>query len=517
MAVTKTGTVYLIGAGPGDPDLITVKGKQLLKNCDVVLYDNLVPEELVVTLPSTIERYYVGKKTGKACYSQDEINELLVKLAREGKSIARLKGSDPLIFGRGAEEGSYLKENGIKFEIIPGITSGIAAPAYAGIPCTDRRKASFVLFVTGHKSKDKEVSSVPWDWVAKAENGTIVLYMSVSEIVSIVKKLMDSGMSGEMAAAVIERGSFPTQKVFTSTLRNLPETVRVHDVKAPAIFVIGDVVNLQPLLQWFDDKPLFGVRVMVTRPADQAHEMYASLRGLGAEVLAYPTIATSEYIDNQSWQVYEKLAKEGKWLVFTSENGVRYFMQQFVARVHDVRRLSGFKIAAIGEGTAKTLAKFNLAPDFVPTEATTAALAEQLTASQSWENTVVVRVRGNLSYDNIEKSLAAAGANIIPMTVYNTFFPQWPEGFMDKLYEYPPDVVTFTSGTSVDGLFKILTESEVKKLTDGAMLLSIGPSTSKVAKQHGLTVTFESKEHTIPSMIDELVKYALNHSLRRSL
>lgn len=516
MAAAEGGTVYLIGSGPGDPDLITVKGKQLLQSCDVVLYDNLVAEELVVTLPAGIDKYYVGKKAGRAHYSQDEINKLLVKLAREGKNVARLKGSDPLIFGRGSEEAKHLKENGIKFEIIPGVTSGIAAPAYAGIPCTDRGKASFILFVTGHKAREKEISGVPWEWVAKAKEGTVVLYMGVAEIGNIVAKLIDSGMSSEMPAAVIERGSFPTQRVFVSTVRKLPETVKSQSVCAPAIFVLGEVVNLRPLLQWFEDKPLLSVRVMVTRPADQAQEMYAALRSLGAEVLAYPTIATTENDDTQAWQAYEKIATKKRWLVFTSENGVRYFMQQFIARVYDVRRLSGFKIAAIGNGTARTLAKFNLVPDFVPTEATTAALAEQLAASQSWEDSMVVRVRGNLSFENIEKSLAAAGADVIPMTVYRTYFPKWPEGFREKLFEYPPDVVTFTSGTGVTGLFENLTEDEVRKLTEGAMLLSIGPSTSKVAEQRGLSITLEAKEHAISAMIDELVKYVQVRPLRRS-
>ena len=511
----ETGTVYLIGAGPGDPDLITVRGKRLLQRCHAVLYDNLVPEELIVTLPEGVQKHYVGKKAGKPCYSQEEINRLLVKLAREGKEVARLKGSDPLIFGRGAEEARYLKDNGVKFEIVPGVTSGIAAPAYAGIPCTDRGASSFVLFVTGHKGREKEAETVPWDWVAKAKNGTVVIYMGVTEIDAIVTRLMNAGMDGAAPTAVIERGTFPTQRVFTSSLRELPETVKTNKVNPPAIFVLGEVVNLHSILQWFDNKPLFGLRVMVTRPADQAREMYNALRGFGAEVLAYPTIATRERFDTQAWQVYEKIRSDRPWLVFTSENGVRYFMKQFLARNNDIRRLDGCKIAAVGDGTARALGSFNVTPDFVPTVATTSMLADQLAQSHSWEGAAVIRVRGNLSYDIIEKRLTQAGAEVIPLTVYETVFPKWPEEFKEKLFDYPPDVVTFTSGTSVEGLFSNLSEGEVKTITDGATLLSIGPSTSQAAQARGMTVTLEARQHSIPGMIEELIRYARDHHLRR--
>jgi uroporphyrinogen III methyltransferase/synthase len=287
-------------------------------------------------------------------------------------------------------------------------------------------------------------------------------------------------------------------------------------VCAPAIFVLGEVVNLQKWLHWFDDKPLFGVRVMVTRPADQAQEMYNSLRGFGAEVLAYPTIATSEHVDPPAWLAYEKITTAKRWLVFTSENGVRYFMKQFLSKRRDIRTLQPFKIAAVGDGTSKALTKYHLTPDFVPTEATTGALTDQLAAHDSWESATAVRARGNRSDENIEMRLQEAGAEVIPMTVYQTYFPQWPEGFKEKLFEYPPDVVTFTSGSSVEGLFANLSNNEVKEIIEGATLLSIGPSASNAAAAHGLSVTIEAKQHSIASMIDELMRYAQLHPLRRS-
>ncbi len=516
MASTETGTVYLIGAGPGDPDLITVRGRQLLNDCRAVVYDNLVPFELIVTLPASTEKHYVGKQAGKSCRSQEEINKLLVRLAHEGKNVARLKGSDPFIFGRGAEEAQYLKKNGIRFEIVPGVTSGIAAPAYAGIPCTDRDHASFVLFVTGHKAADKAVSDVPWEWVAQANRGTVVIYMGVGEISDIVAILLDRGMSGDMPTAVIERGTYPSQRVITCTLAELPQKVISQKVRPPALFVLGKVVELRPIMQWFEARPLLGVRVTVTRPADQAQPMYSSLRQLGAEVLACPTIATAEHHDDDGWQDFEKLSSENRWLVFTSENGVRYFMRKFFSRWPDIRRLGCFKIAALGHGTAGALARFNLKADFVPTEATTSAFAEQLADSRSWKDSEVVRVRGNLSVDNIDRSLAAAGAGVLPLTVYRTFHPTWPEGLTEKLLQYPPDVITFTSGTSVTGLFEILSADNVKSILSETKVLTIGPATSAVAREHGFDVTIEARRHSIPSMIDELVGYAEDHSLRRS-
>ncbi len=515
MAVSQPGAVYIIGAGPGAPDLITVRGKQLLHSCDVVLFDNLVPHELIVTLPSAVERYYVGKRSGAPCLSQDKINALMVKLARQGKTVARLKGSDPLIFGRGAEEARCLKENGVRFEIVPGVTSGIAAAAYAGIPCTDREKASFVLFVTGHKAQEKQVSSVPWEWVAQAGSGTAVIYMGVSEIRSLTAKLTDAGMAESTAAAVIERGTFPSQRVFISTLGELATIVARNRIRPPAIFVLGEVVTLRPLIDWFYGRPLMGVRVMVTRPADQAQDMYDRLRALGAEVLAYPTIATEEFLDRPAWQALRDLSSGERWLVFTSENGVRYFMRQYFGMLGDMRGLAGYKIAVVGSGTAAALGRYHLKADFVPTRATTAALAEQLTGSKAWQDTTVVRVRGDLSVDNVDRSLTRAGASLIQVTVYRTVMPTWPAEFKEKLLEYPPDMITFTSGTSVEGLFRNLTEGEIKEIAGRAKLASIGPTTTKVAETRGLQVAIEAGEHTIPAMIQALVEYAADHPVWR--
>lgn len=495
--------------------MITVRGSRLLSSCDAVVYDNLVPDELVVSLDHRQETHYVGKQPGAHSTSQGEINELLSKLAREGKTVARLKGSDPLVFGRGGEEARYLREQGIPFQIVPGVTSGIAAPAYAGIPCTDRHKASFVLFITGHKAAEKTESSVDFSWVAKARGGTLVIYMGVAEIPRIVDKLTKAGMAVATPAAAIERGTIASQRTVTCNLGELPKAVRQHGIKAPAIFVVGEVVQLRSWVRWFENRPLMGLRVMVTRPGDQAADMYESLRALGAEVLPYPTIATREVIDKRAWQEWIDLASEPRWLVFTSENGVRYFMCQFLGTFGDVRRLAPCEIAVVGPGTARALAGYHLTPDFVPSRATTKALARELVADRKMHGRKVVRVRGNRSDLQVETSVAEGGAEVTSMQVYETYYADWAPHRKERLLKSPPDVVTFTSGSTVEGLSHSLTPEEFARLTAGALLVSIGPSTSAVMRSRGLQSDVQATDHTVPGLISALVKHVEENPRRR--
>ena len=501
----KCGRVYLVGAGPGDPDLVSVRAVRILECCDVVVYDSLVPDEIIVTLPREVERCYVGKMSGQHSMEQDDINELLVEQARKGKTVVRLKGGDPFVFGRGGEEAEFLRRNNIPFEIVPGITAGTAAPEYAGIPLTDRRKSSFVMFITGHKAVEKSFSSVPWEWVGKSKNGTLVIFMGVAETETIARKLLDAGMDPSMPAAVIERGTFPTQRVVTTNLAGLPEKVREHDIKSPSVFVISEVAEPGNTIPWLKDKPLLGVRVMVTRPADQARPLYRSLRDLGAEVLPYPTIATQGHRDPAAWERIRTVESENGWIVFTSENGVRYFVRQWQEQFGDIRGLSGYRIAAVGEGTARALRSFLLAPDFVPTVATTAELASQMAAGNDLSGTTVVRVRGNLADDHVEASLESAGAVVLPLRVYRTYTTSWTEDRRKKLFSNPPDVILFSSGSTVEGFAAGLTKDELENLVTGATVVSIGPSTSQTIRSFGITVDVEAEVHTIPGMLDSLI------------
>ena len=504
------GKVYLIGAGPGDPELITIRGQAILDSCEAVIYDNLVAGELIIGLRPEIEKYYVGKKAGKATLPQDEINALMVKLAGEGKNVARLKGGDPFVFGRGAEEAIYLKNHNIDFEVIPGVTAGVAAPAYAGIPCTERSQASYVIFATGHKAKEKDVTSVPWNQFAQLENGTIVVYMGVAEFANIVSIFIDNGMHPDTPAAVIERGTFPSQRVIVAPLNQLTVEAIENKIKPPSIFVIGNVVDHQEYLNWFDHRPLFGKRIMVCRPADRAKDMYKSLRDLGAEVLPYPTIATRISQNSDAWAELQRLiikSPTNMWLVFTSENGVRYFIEQFKTNLGDIRKLAKFKIAAVGYGTARALETFSLQADFIPSEATTQKLASEMVEKLDLFGASIVRVRGNLADMRVEDTLSEAGTAVLPISVYETYFPEWPEGFKEKLFDYPPDVVVFTSGSTVEGLVKFLNEEEIEELMDEAVAISIGPSTTAIAKERGIKIKLEAKEHNIPGIIAELVKH----------
>jgi uroporphyrinogen III methyltransferase/synthase len=503
----QEGIVYLVGAGPGNPDLITVRARQVLDDCDAVVFDSLIPDELLVTLPGKVDRRYVGKKTGRHSLPQEEINDLLVRLASQGKRVVRLKGGDPFVFGRGAEEAKYLKDHGIPYEIVPGITSGVAALSFSGIPCTDRIESSFVMFLTGHKAVEKARSSVAWDWVGGARNGTLVIYMGVSEIANIVRQLIDAGMPGDTPAAVVERGTVPTQRSASATLSALPDLVGELGITAPALFVIGEVVKNHEVLSWFQDRPLFGVRVMVTRPADQAAPLYRELRELGAEVLAYPTIATVEDFRTDEWDALRKIATDERWLVFTNENSVRYFLDQWFATIGDVRGLSKYKIAAVGDGTARALNANNLSPDFVPSRASTKAIAEEMAGRLNLAGATVVRVRGNLGDDHIETTLKGAGAHVISLPVYRTFHTKWLAAVKEKLFANPPDVILFTSGAAVDGLAENLSEFELRELASGAIVVSVGPSTSRSIGKHGVNVNLESKIHTVPAMIEEIVAY----------
>lgn len=507
MSEGKNGKVYLIGAGPGDPGLITVRGKELLYSCDAVLYDNLVSPEFIIAIPESTEKHYVGKKAGDHPVPQEKINELLLKLAREGKSVARLKGSDPLIFGRGGEEAKYLKEHGVEFEILTGVTSGIAGPAYAGIPCTDRNLASKVLFVTGHKSSDKLKSTVAWDWVAKIKNGTVVIYMGVNEIPNITAQLIENGMNPDTSAAVVERGTFPSQRVFTATLKELPDVVKKENVKPPALFVLGAVVDLQPYLEWFAVRPLLGLRVLVTRASAQAKDLYQKLRELGAEPLPYPTIATRVFEDKMNWNEFSKFQNDKKWLIFTSENGVRYFMEKFSEKFDDIRALAGFKIAAIGAGTSNLLKEYRLPTDFMPSKATVNILVDEMPKAVDLKDATVVRVRGNLADDLIEKAYPVLGAEVLPLTTYETYYPTWPEGLKMKLLDYPPDAILFTSGSTMKGLHHNLSKDEVDSIIQNAKIFSIGPKASAVLESEGVRVTREAKVQNIDGLLDELLDY----------
>jgi len=378
--------------------------------------------------------------------------------------------------------------------------------------------------LTAHEAADKEELQVPWEWVAQVQNGSVVGYMGVKQLPAMVDKLIAAGMKPDTPAALIERGTTGAQKTVSGTLQELPQLALKENILPPAIFVIGEVVSLQAELEWFGEGVLSGKRVMVTRPADQAEEMNALLRIHGAEILPLPTIATSAYEDKPRWSELkiafsrdkkESWERRNDWLIFTSENGVRYFIRQLFDQGYDCRSLGAFKIAAVGSGTSRELSKHGFYADFIPSNATTASLAAELSEHISGDASRVIRIRGNLGDDRVERALETAGANVLPLQVYTTFTPQWDAGMRSLLEENPPAVITFSSGSTVSGFIEILGAEGARELASEAVVASIGPMTSQIAAAEGIEVTVEAETHSIPGLVEAVVEHfkAANNQL----
>jgi len=502
----KSGRVFLIGAGPGDPDLITVKGYNILNFCDAVVYDNLIPHELIFTLPQNVEKIYVGKVADAHTLPQEQINELLVKLAKDGKNVARLKGGDPFVFGRGGEEAEYLREHKIEFEVIPGITAGLAAAVSAGIPASHRDMSSAILLITAHGSSQHDFF-MDWEWVGAINNGTVIGYMGVRQLPNVVQNLIDNGLPPDTEAALVERCCFSTQKIVRAKLSELPHKAEEAGIKPPAIFIIGEVASLADKLDWFDRKPLSGIRVMVTRPADQSRWIYQMLRGMGAEVLAYPTIKTVFVNDKEGWEDFSRITDASDWLFFTSENSVRYFFGYLKSKQIDLRSVARYKIAASGSGTLRTLNTLGYFPDYSPPISSTVAFTEKMCEDVEVENARVIRVKGHLANDPVMNILEQAGAEVNPLCIYKTEAAIWEENETHRLFVYPPNLIMFSSGRSVDGLVEILGEDKARELASGAKIASIGPMTTAEANKYDINIDIEASRHSIPDLINQIIAY----------
>ncbi len=509
----KMGRVYLVGAGPGDPDLITRRGYFLLEQSDAVVYDNLVPRELIDALPARVERFYVGKKAGKHTLSQDRINKLLVQLARQGKQVVRLKGGDPFVFGRGGEEALYLVGHGIPFIVVPGVTAGIAGPAYAGIPVTHRGKAGHVIFVTGHEAAGPEASDIPWSGLAGLAEGTLVGYMGVGQLPAIVEKLIAGGKSPQTPAAVVERTTFGTQRTITAPLAELPARAAEAGITPPALFVIGEVVSLREELDWFGTLPLFGKRVMITLPVGHSTHLGRILRDLGAEVLDLPVLNFLPEYDRRAWTRLQAGIRPGDWLHFTEKNGVDYFLEIWRQQGKDIRALAVFSIAATGIGALGALETAGINPDLVATRSTTTVgLAEEMATQLELQGRRVVMVRGNTGDTGGDALLTSAGAEVIPMIVYRNITAKWDEDDLERFEQCPPDFVFITSEAAVSALVSILESERVKRLFANAVCISSGPSTTRAARARGIIIAIESTVPSVEGMVEALVASQINAS-----
>lgn len=499
----KKGKVYIIGAGPGDPGLITLKAVEALKLADVVVYDNLVNEELLAYAPVGARRIYAGKQGGDHTLTQDKINDLLVREALDGSMVARLKGGDPFIFGRGGEEAEELAARGIPFEVIPGVTSAIAVPAYAGIPLTHRGVTSTVAFVTGHEDPTKEKSDI--DWQALAGIGTLVFLMGVKNLGQITDALISRGKSPDTPAALIRRGTLPEQQTLTGTLANMEELARANRFKPPAILVVGRVVDLRDTLSWFDTRPLFGLGVVITRPERQADDLAKLLAAEGARPIAFPTIAIEPPSDWSELDAALKELESYQWIIFTSANGVHFFFERLWQKGKDMRDLKGVKVCCIGPATARQLEARGIGVDLVPKEFIAEGILKSFTALNI-QGQKILLPRASKARDLLPEGLKKMGAEVIVATTYRTVNSgRKKEELAVRLAAGDVDVITFTSSSTVTNFVDIMGKDFA--LPPSVRVACIGPVTAGTAAKAGFKMDILQHEYTMEGLVRALVDH----------
>ncbi|MBW2609328.1 MAG: uroporphyrinogen-III C-methyltransferase [Deltaproteobacteria bacterium] len=511
MAGDKQGKVYLVGAGPGDPGLLTIKARECLRHADVIVYDNLANQSFLDYADEKAELIYAGKKGGCHAMSQHEIDRTIKDKAMAGLMVVRLKGGDPFIFGRGGEEARELAEAGIPFDVVPGVTSAIAVPAYAGIPLTHRDYTSTVTFVTGHEDPTKDSSNIDWDRLANGP-GTLVFLMGVGNLSRIADSLIKYGRSPKTPAAVIQRGTVSAQRTITGELRDIAEKAQTEDIRPPAVIVVGDVVNLRKELNWFEKSPLFGKRIMVTRAREQASDFLAGLSELGAECIEFPTI---EIIPPISWKGLDEAIRSMEryqWVLFTSVNGVKFFFQRVEVIGKDARDLKGIKIGAIGPKTAQALHERGIRPDLVPDEYKAEAVVE-LFKNQKEKALRVLLPRAARAREVLPEELEKMGAQVNVVEAYRTVKPDNNKDMIREMLEKGEiHMVTFTSSSTVTNfveMFESDSQGLGKWMADIAVAC-IGPVTARTAEENGLKVSLMPQEYTIEALTSAIVQYFLS-------
>ncbi|HYP54745.1 MAG TPA: uroporphyrinogen-III C-methyltransferase [Solirubrobacterales bacterium] len=493
----RPGIVYLVGAGPGDPGLMTARSLALIATADAIFHDRLIPPGALDGAREAAELVYVGKAPGKPSVPQEEIAERLVEAARAGKSVVRLKGGDPFVFGRGGEEGEALREAGVEFEVVPGVTAGVAASAYAGIPVTHREDASAVAFVTGHEDPEKPETALDWEALARFP-GTLVFYMGVKRLAENAAALIAAGRDGGEPAAAVERGTMAGQRTVVATLGTLAEAVEREGVGAPALIVVGPVVERRDALAWLERRPLHGKRVVVTRARAQASGLAATLRALGAEAVELPAIRIEPRIESE--EVRRAVERIGDYALvcLTSPNGVRLLFEALRAGGRDARALAGATVAAIGPGTARALAEHGIAADVVPERFVAEALVEAL-ATVEVEGRRVLVARAAEARDVLPDALRERGSEVDVVALYETVREQPDEDAVEAAQG--ADYVTFTSSSTV----RNLTEALGGRFPRAARVVSIGPITSETARVAGLEVDVEAERHDVDGLIEALL------------
>ena len=499
----STGKVYLIGAGPGDPGLMTLKGRDLIAQADCVVYDALVSPAMLAWIKSGCEKIYVGKRAGNHAMPQDKINELLVDCAEKYACTVRLKGGDPYVFGRGGEEALALHAAGVAFEVVPGVTSAIAGPACAGIPVTHRDCCTQFTVFTGHEGAHKTESTLDIPGIAAAK-GTKVMLMGMSHLRETMQALVAAGQHADTPAAAVQWAATGRQKSVTATVATLAETVESAGLASPAVVVIGEVVSLAPMLDWRSRLPLCGQRVVVTRTREQASDLSNQLLALGADVIELPTIRIADPTDRRDFAEAVVDAPHYDWLIFSSPNGVRRFFQAFFAVYEDIREIGGARIAAVGPGTAAELKKYGLMVDVMPQK----AVAEELIAEFDRKgdefggvaNVTMLWVHGEQARRTIYDELMKRQAIVDECLAYNTV-PETEDvcGAQTRLREEGADIITFTSSSTVRHFMALNIP-----LPQGCRIASIGPVTTATLAEYGLKPDVEAANHTIPSLIEAI-------------
>lgn len=500
------GKVILIGAGPGNPGLLTIKGKEWIEKADVIIYDYLANERLLDCARVNAEKIYVGKKRGDHTLSQQQINELIINRSNEGKLVARLKGGDPFIFGRGGEEAEELANVGIDFEIVPGVTAAISVPAYAGIPLTHRNHTSTVAFVTGHEGFAKGHSDIAWDKIATGI-GTLVFFMGVKNLPNIVKNLVDNGRDKNTPIGIIRWGTTYQQETVIGTLENIVSLAEKSKIKPPAIIVVGDVVKLKEKIDWFENKPLYKKQIIVTRAREQASNFANLLESNGAWPIEFPTIET---VPPDSWDALDSAIQnieKYNWLIFTSANSVKYFLQRLKKNKKDIRCLKGIKLCTIGPKTAEELEKLGIRIDYMPSEYKAEAIIEGLSSKEIKGKKILIP-RAAVAREVLPEELAKMGATVDVVEAYKTVRPEKKtDGIKKMLKNKEIDAITFTSSSTVINFVDMFKKEEISDLVNGVPIACIGPITAKTAEKYGLKASIIPEHYTIEAFTDAIVDF----------
>lgn len=499
------GTVYLVGAGPGDAGLLTLRGADLLRRADVVVYDMLVNRALLGLAPSGAELVSRGSRGTTGAMSQEELSSLLIARARSGKCVVRLKGGDPYIFGRGGEEAEELAEAQVPFEVVPGVSSIAAAPNYAGIPLTHREHCSSFTVLTGHRDPSSDSTDLDFTEIARIP-GTKVILMGLKHLAELAKALVASGLPPETPAAVVQWGTTARQRSVAGTLATIADLATKNGISAPAITIIGDVVKLRSGLNWFESRPLFGQRIVVTRTREQAGRLSGQLAERGAEVLEIPTIKIAPPSRKQDLVDALLELNSYDWLVFTSPSGVTTFFEYFFRSFHDLRDLGGARIAAIGPATAAKLKELHLQVDLMPEEALATKVAEAFARYESTENLKLCLLRAEVANPDLPRALEEQGAIVDDIAVYRTVAATEDlNGGAAGLLETGAHWITFTSASTVEHFHSRFDLPKLMEKFPQLRLASIGPETSKAIKSLGLKANAEAREHSVDGLVDALL------------